>query len=83
MVTAQVELTAQEFEQLETRAHELGYSKVDDYLRIVIEDILADDFDDDDEDDDVDIRAELKQGLREALRGEGVPYRQQRADDDE
>jgi hypothetical protein len=79
MITAQVELSAEEFELLENRAHELGYSKVNDYLRIVIEDILADDLDD----DDVDIRAELKQGLREALRGETVPLESLWDDDEE
>ncbi len=81
MITAQVELTVQEFELLENRAHELGYSKVDEYLRTVIDEILADELDEDD-DDDVDIRAELKQGLREALRGETVPL-ESLWDDDE
>jgi len=80
MITAQVELSAEEFELLENRAHELGYSKVDEYLRTVIEDLLADDLDE--EDDEVDIRAELKQGLREALRGDTVPL-ESLWDDDE
>jgi histone H3/H4 len=74
MVRAQIEMSADEFEQIESRAHTLGYETVSEYFLSLAHDDLE--YADAAERSTEDVLDGIKTSMRQALRGEGRPARE-------
>jgi histone H3/H4 len=74
MVHAQIEMSTDEFERIESRAHILGYESVSEYLLSLAHDDLE--YADADDRSAEDILDGIKTSMRQALRGEGRPARE-------